>query len=117
MNNRLLGAEYEDRAAGYLEARGYRILERNFRCRMGEIDLIADDGGVRVFVEVKYRAGTSSGDALSAVDCRKQRKISRVALFYLMRHGLTADTPCRFDVIGINGDQITLVRDAFPYRG
>ena len=70
-------------AAAYLKKKGYRILEANFRCRFGEIDLIARDGAYLVFIEVKYRSSLKDGDSLEAVNRRKQRKIIRVAEYYL----------------------------------
>ena len=72
-------------AAAYLKKKGYQILEANFRCRFGEIDLIARDGGYLVFIEVKYRS-SPTGDSLEAVNRRKQRKIIRVAEYYLCMH-------------------------------
>lgn len=113
MNKRKIGASYEQAAARYLEEQGYRILEYNFRCRLGEIDLIAHDGKYLVFTEVKYRSDASRGHALEAVDARKQMTIRRVAQFYLMRRHLPEDTACRFDVVGITGKQISLIKNAF----
>ena len=97
----------------YLKKKGYRILEANFRCRFGEIDLIARDGAYLVFIEVKYRSSLKDGDSLEAVNRRKQRKIIRVAEYYLCMHQEKADLPCRFDVIGIEEERIRLIRNAF----
>lgn len=113
MNKRKVGASFEKTAARYLEEQGYRILESNYRCRMGEIDLIGRDGRYLVFAEVKYRSDASCGDALEAVNTRKQATIRRVAQFYLLTHHLPEDTPCRFDVVGITGKKISLIKDAF----
>ncbi|SDF10370.1 YraN family protein [Marvinbryantia formatexigens] len=113
MNKRAIGSEYEKRAAAYLEQCGMCILEYNYRIRSGEIDLIARDGRYLVFVEVKYRANSHLGTPLEAVDARKQKTIVRTAQCYLLQHGYSAETPCRFDVIGIDGEQITHVKDAF----
>ena len=99
--------------AEYLEARGCRIVEREWRCRFGEIDLIARDGAYLVFIEVKYRSSLKDGDSLEAVNRRKQRKIIRVAEYYLCVHQEKADLPCRFDVIGIEEERIRLIRNAF----
>lgn len=77
-NFRRLGAFYEDRAARLLEERGYWILEKNYRCRIGEIDLIARDGRTLVFIEVKYRRTDSFGRPEEAVDARKQKNPSAV---------------------------------------
>ena len=121
-NTRAAGKRYEDQAAEYLTEQGFLIRERNFRCRLGEIDLIAEDVSgekpVLVFTEVKFRTSPDvAGGPLSAVGMRKQRTISRVAQFYLMRNGLPEiGTPCRFDVIAITPEGITHIRDAFPYR-
>lgn len=116
-NMRRVGDGYEKLAADYLTAQGYEILEMNFRCRSGEIDIIAREGRYLVFVEVKYRKGEGIGSPLEAVTRRKQHVISRVALYYMVRHRLPDSTPCRFDVVGISPDKIELVRNAFPYCG
>ena len=110
------GAQYEERAAQYLEQQGYRILEKNFCCRSGEIDLIAMDGEYLCFVEVKFRENSDCGGPFLAVDNKKQRRICQTALFYLMRRGLPEETPCRFDVVGITPDDTALIKDAFSYH-
>ena len=114
MNRRKIGTEQEKIAGAYLESRGYRILEYNFRAPRSEIDIVARDGRYLVFVEVKYRVSGHSGHPLEAVDLRKQRRICLAARYYLYTHGQGEDTPCRFDVIGIEGDGVMLVKDAFP---
>ncbi len=113
-NCRQIGAYYEKKAGAYLLQCGYEILEYNFRCRMGEIDIIARDGGYLVFCEVKYRSGEGQGDPMEAVNLRKQRTISKCAAYYLMRHGLT-DPLCRFDVISVKDEAISLIKNAFEY--
>lgn len=113
MNKRQLGTEYENVAAEYLQSQGCEIIERNFRCRSGEIDLIAREGEYLCFVEVKYRAGSTCGSPLDAVGSRKQRQILKVAKYYLMKNDMTMDTPCRFDVVAVEGKKITLLRNAF----
>lgn len=115
-NRRSVGTEYERKAAAYLEALGYRIVERNFRCRTGEIDLIAWDRRVLVFLEVKYRKTGSFGSPAEAVTPAKQRTICRVADYYRIRKGLSENQNCRFDVVSILGEQIQLIRDAFQYH-
>lgn len=77
-NHRQVGADYEQAAGYYLEQFGYIVLEYNYRCRAGEIDLIAKDGDCLVFCEVKYRADSGKGNPLEAVNIRKQRIISVV---------------------------------------
>ena len=113
MNNRRTGSEYEARAAEYLTAKGYRILEKNFRCRQGEIDLIARDGSYLVFVEVQYRSSLAKGAPAEAVGPLKQRRIRQTAVFYLYSRGLGLDSPCRFDVVSITGNEILLIQNAF----
>lgn len=116
-NYREIGAEYEQRATLFLEKQGCRIRTRNYRCRAGEIDLVAWDGDVLVFCEVKYRKTRQKGEPLEAVTAGKRRTLSRCALFYLMEKGWE-DIPCRFDVIGIYGEEneITYIRNAFDYE-
>ncbi len=103
---------YERAVGYYLEQQGYQILEYNYRCKIGEIDLIARDGEYLVFVEVKYRRDQGKGDPLEAVDRKKQRKICRCAGYYLLEHHL-GKIPCRFDVAGIEAHRIVLLKDAF----
>lgn len=112
MNKRRIGAVYEEKAARYLERQGYVILERNYRCCRGEIDLIARDGSYLVFVEVKFRSHLQKGCGLDAVDGRKQRRIILGARWYLMKHR-AEDQCCRFDVVSILDKEITLIKDAF----
>ena len=113
-NTRRTGAVYERKAGAYLEIYGYKILEYNYRCRQGEVDIVARDGEYLVFCEVKYRSGAGSGYPEEAVDLRKQKKISKCALYYLMVHGLV-DVPVRFDVVSIEGEQFRLYQNAFDY--
>ena len=112
-NRRKVGKCYEDLAALYLKEQGYEILERNYRDRLGEIDLIAKDGRYLVFVEVKYRRDQTSGYPEEAVGGRKQQKIRHTAAYYLYRRGYGEDMPCRFDVVSIEGQEISLIKDAF----
>ena len=86
INKRQLGSRYEEKAAACLEQRGWRILERNYRCRQGEVDLICRDGGYLVFVEVKYRSDDRFGAPAEAVDGRKQARIRGAAAYYLYSH-------------------------------
>lgn len=91
----------EELAERYLKRQGYAIVERNYRCPLGEIDLIALDKRAVVFVEVKTRAVDTSGAPLESVDGAKQRRLKRVALHYLNRHHLH-DRDVQFDVVGIS---------------
>jgi putative endonuclease len=104
------GARGEDRAVAHLRALGYHIVERNYRCKLGELDIIARDGDTLVFVEVRTRKSARYGTALETVSPAKQRTIARVAQHYLLRQPPRA---CRFDVIGITADELTHIVDAF----
>lgn len=115
-NKRQIGSQYEKMAGEYLISCGYEIIEYNFRCRMGEIDIIARDGEYLAFCEVKYRKGTVKGHPAEAVGLRKQRVISKCAAYYLVTRRL-ADLPCRFDVISVEGKEIDLIKNAFEYAG
>lgn len=112
-NKRSVGAKQEQVAAKYLTEKGYEILECNFHCRSGEIDIIAKEGSYLVFIEVKYRKDTSRGYPEEAVDYGKRRKITRTASFYMLKNHIPAHTPCRFDVVTILGQDITLIQNAF----
>jgi putative endonuclease len=117
-NKRQVGTEYETIATDYLKKKGYQIIERNHRNRMGEIDILAEKNGVLVVVEVKYRKNGSCGDPLEAVNWQKQRRICKTILYYFMIHGYGMEKPCRFDVIGIYGDgTIKHVENAFEFQG
>lgn len=113
VNKRQMGTSYEIKAKEYLLQNGYQILERNFRNRSGEIDIITKDGAYFCFIEVKYRTTNDCGSPLEAVDVRKQNQIRKTALYYLMKNKLSEWTPCRFDVIGFEGEQMTHVKNAF----
>ncbi len=115
MNKRRTGTDYERQAAEYLAQKGMRILESNFRCRQGEIDLIGWHQGYLVFVEVKFRSTWAKGYALEAVDYRKQCRICRVADYYRFTHGLGDETSVRYDVIGIQDREVTWVQNAFTH--
>lgn len=116
MNKRKIGTEKEELAAEFLKNIGYQIYEKNFRCKIGEIDLIAFDGECLVFVEVKYRKRCQNGYPEEAVTLKKQRTISKVALWYMMERDWSCSMPSRFDVIAINGDEIRWHKNAFPFR-
>lgn len=114
-NKRRLGKGYEDQAADYLREQGLFIKEKNYRCKFGEIDLIAQDKEYLVFVEVKYRRSLDNGYASEAVNHEKQRRISKAAALYLISHFHTIDIPCRFDVIGFDGNKKEWIKNAFNY--
>lgn len=115
MNKRKIGGDYEARAAGFLQKQGLTIKEKNYRCKMGEVDLVARDGKYLVFVEVKYRSDGRSGASLAAVDRKKRRVISRVAQYYLVTHYGTTELACRFDVVGFDGEEICWIPNAFDF--
>jgi putative endonuclease len=110
------GATGEERAVELLIRAGLNIVERNYRSRLGELDIIAREGTTLVFVEVRSRRDSTYGSALEAVGWRKQRKVSRVAMQYIMwrRPRFVA---ARFDVVAITGDEIVHVRDAWRLSG
>ncbi|MEP7150330.1 MAG: YraN family protein [Nitrospira sp.] len=100
---RRLGDEGEGRAEAYLRQQGFRILGRNVRSPLGELDLVADDQGVLVFVEVKRRRTGTFGGAIEAVDARKRAKLIQLAAQYLAQHRIR-NCACRFDVVLIQDD-------------
>ncbi|MEO0435814.1 MAG: YraN family protein [Pseudomonadota bacterium] len=93
------GAEFERRSALFLQQQGFRIISQNYRCKVGEIDLIAADEHRLLFVEVRARRTKSHGSAASTVARQKQCKIKKCAAFFLQKHPRWANVPCRFDVI------------------
>lgn len=99
---RAAGTALEQLAARWLRARGLQLIESNYHCRLGEIDLIMRDADTLVFVEVRYRSRNHFISPTTSVDARKQRKLVRAATVYLQHHGLTDRAPCRFDVLGIH---------------
>ena len=112
-----LGKRGEALAWGYLQNEGYRILEKNFRTRFGEIDIVAEKKGTVVFLEVKTRRNQDFGTPAEAVDWRKRRKMAQVAESYLQRKGLE-NRPARFDILsvlwdGANEPRFVLLEDAF----
>ena len=120
VNKRQIGADKEAFVCEWSEKHGYKIVERNFRCRIGEIDIVAREGGYLVFLEVKYRSHDRNGLPEEAVDWRKQRVISRVALFYLRRFGYGETTPVRFDVVAVFKEDdlsVALYQNAFEFCG
>lgn len=113
MNNREVGTNFEQKAADYLVNNGYQILHRNFRCKIGEIDLIAKSEGYLCFIEVKYRSGTSKGYPAEAITLNKMRRITRTAQFYMLLHKIPQESPCRFDAVVILDHEISLIKNAF----
>lgn len=115
-NKRAEGTEKERIAMDFLQSRGVKIVAANFHFhKCGEIDLIGYDEGYLVFFEVKYRKSDFSGNAAEAVNYKKQRTISRVADFYLLRYGVSVNSPMRFDVVAIDSSRINWHKNAFDY--
>lgn len=112
-NKRETGAKYEELAAQYLVNSGYKIIELNYRIKTGEIDIIASDINTIVFCEVKYRRTNQYGYPEEAVNYIKQSKIRKTASYYLLTKKYPENTPVRFDVVSILGNEIKLIKDAF----
>lgn len=116
MDKMATGRLGEVEAARFLEKNGYKVLERNFRCRYGEIDIVAREGRTIAFVEVKTRGSEAFGTPFASVDARKQKKITLAAHFYIENNKLS-DADLRFDVVGIEKKEgsltFELVKDAF----
>jgi putative endonuclease len=110
------GASAEAAAVELLVSAGYHIVERNFRCKVGELDIVARDAGVLVFVEVRSRSDAEHGSAAEMVGPAKQRRVARVAAYYLATQAPVFDE-CRFDVVAITAGEAELIKDAFRLRG
>lgn len=113
---RSFGREAEERAAAYLEKLGYRVLQRNYRCRGGEIDLVALDGATLVFVEVKARHSDHFGTSGEAIGRRKAHHLRVAAATYLTVQGAMAGSiweqpPCRFDAVLFDEDTVEHLKD------
>lgn len=112
-NKKTLGKTGEDRAERFLKDRGYRILHRNYRCPLGEIDIVARDGNTLVFVEVKTRSTSRFGTPVESVDERKRNRLRRLALYYI-KNNFRTEPPVRFDIIGVSTDgKIEHLKGAF----
>ena len=112
MNTRIAGRRGEDVAADYFKSEGYTVLDRNFSCRFGEVDVIVWDGEFVVFVEVKARSDTSFGLPREAVTWRKQQTIVKVAQYWLYKNKRTG-VPVRFDVVEVLAGKVNHIVDAF----
>jgi putative endonuclease len=104
------GDAAEGAAAQLLGARGLRVIERNFRVKGGEIDLVCRDGATTVFVEVRLRTRQDYGGAAASITSAKQQRLILAARHWLARHG---ETPCRFDAVLSDGQTLEWIRDAF----
>lgn len=109
-----IGKNYEEVAVKYLKKSGYKIIEQNYRLKIGEIDIIAKDKNTLVFVEVKYRQTKEFGTPSEFVNKQKQNKIIKTAIFYLKQNKITSDF--RFDVVSICNDETEHIKNAFSYE-
>ena len=109
----LTGAQAEQLACAHLEAAGLSVIQRNYRCPPGEIDLIMNDGDTLVFVEVRYRQSDRFGSAAESVTPTKRARLEAAALHFLAKHAI--NRPCRFDVVALSGTPARMAwhRDAF----
>lgn len=118
-DKRIKGDDKERLAEDFLQAKGFDLIERNFSCKSGEIDLIMKDPSNKnqdylVFIEVRYRENKEFGGALASITPSKQRKLRRAAEFYLLNNFGNNPPPCRFDAIGIEGDDdLEWIKNAF----
>ena len=112
-----LGSRGEDLAVKYLKKKGYKVIERNYRCQWGEIDLVARQGDTVIFVEIKARTSSDFGLPQDAVGRFKQEKLIQAARAYMAEHHLQETIPARFDVVAVqltpSGPDIELIQDAF----
>ena len=119
MQKKELGKKGEEMALRFLKKRGYQIIEINYTCKMGEMDIIAREKDTLAFIEVKTRTSTMFGPPQLAVNFSKQWQLSKVALYYLKEKHLE-DIKARFDVVAIlfgqEGEEIELIKDAFEVR-
>lgn len=113
-SKREVGKKFENVAKDFLIKKGYSIIETNFFAKYGEIDIVAKDKEYLVFVEVKYRGKKRLASGLTAVDRKKQKRIISAAKYYIyMKRIIEHNTPCRFDVVSIDGDIVTHIKNAF----
>lgn len=116
-NRKVVGRRGEQVAISFLKEKGYRILDKNFHCKLGELDIVAQEGNQIVFVEVKTRQNLDFGLPQESLNYFKKKRLTRLALFYLASHYLK-DVPCRFDVVAVvfkegNPKSIRLIKNAF----
>ena len=112
-NKRVIGAMNEELAALYLAKQGISIIERNYRKRSGEIDIIAKDGEYLVFCEVKYRSSEEAGGAFYSITAEKQKQIAKIAKAYMAQRHIHPESLCRFDCVLIDGDEISHIKNAW----
>lgn len=115
MNKRKTGENYEVKAAEFLTSQGIKILEKNYRNRHGEIDLIGRDDTYLIFIEVKYRKDNNKGTPAEAVGFSKQKRICKVADFYRLTHGIGEFEAVRYDVIAYSNEEFEWYKNAFDH--
>ncbi len=117
ISKRKVGDKFEQQACRYLQKQGLKLKERNANFRVGEIDLVMQDGEYLVFVEVRFRKAQAFGGAAASVDRRKQQKLIKAAQLYLLKHFANQPPACRFDVVAIEdslkGSNINWIKNAF----
>lgn len=113
INTRFKGSYYEDMAVNYLENNGFKILSRNYKCYVGEIDIIAIKDNILRFIEVKYRKDNQYGSVFDSLSSRQQIRIMRAADRYLTEYGISDDVHCSFDVIMIQANQSNYIFNAY----
>ncbi len=104
--SQIKGLYYEKLALRYLKKQGLKFLQKNYHCRLGEIDLVMSDQGYIVFIEVRYRKNTGFGNGLDTVTKNKQQKLIKTAQLYLIQEGLYEKVPARFDVVSISSGKL-----------
>ena len=110
---RATGDHFEGAARSFLEQQGLRLIQANFLCRLGELDLVMRDRDTVVFVEVRYRRSSAFGGAVGSITLAKQRRLVRAAQVWLRCHPADARRPCRFDVLAFEGESVEWIRSAF----
>lgn len=115
MNRRKVGKEMEEKAVRYLKEQGYKILAQNYWTRFAELDIIATDGVYLCFIEIKYRKNSKYEAPAGVITIQKMKRMGKAAQFYLKEKRILPDTPMRFDVLFILGEEITWVKNAFDY--
>ena len=119
MFKRRAGDAGERKAEQFLKRNGLKFVARNWHCRHGEIDLVMFDGEYLVFVEVRLRTPKGFANSAESVDWHKQRKLAQAASMFLVKNAAWQDRPCRFDVVGIEGDtgEMAWIQHAFEADG
>jgi len=107
------GSPAEDRALQFLQGRGLRLLARNWRCKLGELDLVMQDGDTVAVIEVRSRRRDDYGAAIETVDRRKQARLVRATRLWLARRPELAEQPLRFDIVTLNAGELEWRREAF----